>query len=77
MSTTHPAPARKFKIMVNGDDAMSHHTADDYEAAVALAAELSVDHWLGHKVIGPSGKIATYFDGKLTGFLSKGEWVAR
>ena len=59
----------KFQITPNGDDARTVATSDNYEEAQRIAKEMSVGDWLGTKVIGPSGKITTYFDGVRTGYL--------
>ncbi len=73
MSNTATA---KFTIAPNGDDAAILAGFDTYEEARQAALARS-DHWLGIKMFGPSGKIATFEDGRCTGYLDGGtrRWV--
>jgi hypothetical protein len=70
----------KFWVRFNGDDARIEVNTDDYEEACREARRRSENMdwgaWLGYAVFGPSGLIAVYKDGELSGYLSgDGNWV--
>lgn len=65
-----------FRVQANGDDAPVRFTCDTYAEAEEWAKANS-HNWLGMRMLGPSGKIATYKDGEITGFKnSAGHWVS-
>lgn len=64
-----------FRVQANGDDAPVQFSSSSYAAAEDWAKEHSTN-WLGMRLLGPSGKLATYKDGETTGFRDgSGNWV--
>lgn len=64
-----------FLVQVNGDDGAIKFSSESYSEAEDWARKNS-HNWLGMRLLGPSGKIATYKDGETTGFKDgSGRWV--
>lgn len=64
-----------FRVQANGDDAPIQFGCEAYGEAEDWARNNSTT-WLGMRMLGPSGKIATFKDGELTGFRDgSGNWV--
>lgn len=64
-----------FRVQADGDDGAIKFSCETYGEAEDWARNNS-HNWLGMRMLGPSGKIATYKDGELTGFKDgSGNWV--
>ena len=66
----------KFLVMPDGDDARAAFGTNDYQAARKDMIRRSVGHWLGFKVMGPSGRIMAAYEGQEIGHLDgEGRWI--
>lgn len=78
MSATNPNP-KKFMVTWNGDDSPVLGYFAEYADAANFAAETSEGDWMGTRMFGPSGKVATYKNGECSGYLdgTTRRWVTR